>query len=255
MTKKQIYEYLNYQGKYDSGVKKRLKKLIKKYHPDLNNGDDTTMKLINEVKKELETNASNFVKEEGFKQEKKSNAFEYINIINIIKKLNKEVIDLNEKIQSGYHNEYELLKKYNNTKRLYNTLILNKKILEKQITSLKKISIIDKLNIFLILLISLFLFIIPILIIILILVVFVEIVYIIIRINKLKRKNEEIIKTNKVVKEYEEMSFNIKTKIDDLNKDIFDIKKSHNKVKQTIRYYEKMISEDVGDEKESYKRK
>ena len=84
---------------------------------------------------------------------------------------------------------------------------------------------------------------------------FVEIVYIIIRIKRLKIKNEEIIKTNKAVKEYEDMSFNIKTKIDDLNKDIFDIKKSHNKVKQTIRYYEKMISEDAGDEKESYKRK
>ena len=47
MIKKQIYEFLNYQGKYDNNVKRRLKKLIKKYHPDLNNGDDTVMRLIN----------------------------------------------------------------------------------------------------------------------------------------------------------------------------------------------------------------
>ena len=59
MTKEEIYEYLNFQGKYDANVKKRLKKLIKKYHPDLNNGDDTTIKIINEVKKELET--GNFI--------------------------------------------------------------------------------------------------------------------------------------------------------------------------------------------------
>ena len=57
MTKEEIYAYLKYNGVYDSGVKRRLKKLIKKYHPDLNNGDDTVMKLINEVKKELETSS------------------------------------------------------------------------------------------------------------------------------------------------------------------------------------------------------
>ena len=56
MTKEEIYKYLKYNGVYDSGVKRRLKKLIKKYHPDLNNGDDTVMKVINEVKKELENN-------------------------------------------------------------------------------------------------------------------------------------------------------------------------------------------------------
>ena len=57
MTKEEIYKYIKYNGIYDSGVKRRLKKLIKKYHPDLNNGDDTVMKVINEVKKELESNS------------------------------------------------------------------------------------------------------------------------------------------------------------------------------------------------------
>ena len=56
MTKEEVYKYIKYNGIYDSGVKKRLKKLIKKYHPDLNNGDDAVMKVINEVKKELESN-------------------------------------------------------------------------------------------------------------------------------------------------------------------------------------------------------
>ena len=51
------------------------------------------------------------------------------------------------------------------------------------------------------------------------------------------------------------MSLNIKKKIDSLNKDIFDIKKSKNKVKQTIRYYEKIINDDSTLKKESYKRK
>lgn len=255
MTKKQIYEFLNYQGKYDSSVKKRLKKLIKKYHPDLNNGDDTVMKLINEVKKEIENNNSEFVKQHTVKQNKKSNYFEYINIINIIKKLNKEVVDLNKKIQSGYHDEYELLKEYSNTKALYNTLMLNRKIIEKEIKKLKSLSIIDKLNISLILILFLLIFITPLFIIGLIIIMYIEVIYTIIRIINLKNKNNEIRKIDEIVKEYEEMNFNIRIKIDNLNKDIFDIKKSHNKVKQTIRYYEKMINEDDSDKKESYKRK
>lgn len=254
MTKKQIYEYLNYQGIYDNNVKRRLKKLIKKYHPDLNNGDDTTMKLINEVKKEIESNDSKCIKEQKAKKNKQSNSFFSINIISIIKKLNKEVITLNKKLQMGYHDEYELLKEYNDTKRLYNTLMLNKKVLEKQITGLKKINTIDKLNIFLILIFSLFLFIEPVLIIGLIAMLFVEIFYIVTRINKLKNKNKEVGKIDNVVSIYEKMSFNIRTKIDNLNKDIFAIKKSQNKVKQTIRYYEQIMSEDES-RKESYKQK
>lgn len=254
MTKKQIYEYLNYQGKYDSGVKKRLKKLIKKYHPDLNNGDDTVMKLINEVKKEIESNNSKNTLEHTVKQNKKSNSFSYINIINVIKKLNQEVADLNKKIQLGYHDEYELLKEYNNTKALYNALILNRKILEKEVTNLKKLSIIDKLNIFLTIILSLLIFISSLFIIGLVMIIYIEFIYTIIRLINLKTKKDEISKIDIVVKKYEDMSLNIKAKIDDLNKDIFDIKKSHNKVKQTIRYYEKMISDD-DCEKESYKRK
>lgn len=56
MTKQEIYVKLGYTGEYTKEVKRRLRELIKKYHPDLNHGDDKTMKLLNEVKGELENN-------------------------------------------------------------------------------------------------------------------------------------------------------------------------------------------------------
>ena len=90
MTKEEIYKYIKYNGVYDSGVKKRLKKLIKKYHPDVNNGDDTVMKLINVVKKELESgNVS--VKENQTTDTKvrSKNSVDIISITSLINKLNK----------------------------------------------------------------------------------------------------------------------------------------------------------------------
>lgn len=54
MNKKEIYEYLNYKGKYTKDVEKKLKKLIKKFHPDRNNSDKSTILVLYEVKKEVE---------------------------------------------------------------------------------------------------------------------------------------------------------------------------------------------------------
>lgn len=54
MTKEEIYIQLGYTGSYTKEVKKRLRQLIKKYHPDVYHGDDTIMKLLNEVREEIE---------------------------------------------------------------------------------------------------------------------------------------------------------------------------------------------------------
>ena len=101
MNKKDIYTYLKYNGVY---VKRNLKKLIKKYHPDLNNGDDTIMKLINEVKKELETNNVSINNNKDIN----NNSVDIISITSIINKLNNELVSLNKKIENGYHDEYKL---------------------------------------------------------------------------------------------------------------------------------------------------
>ena len=153
MTKKDIYEYLKYNGVYDSGVKRRLKKLIKKYHPDRNNGDDTVMKLINEVKKELETNNVSINPESSTKDVNKpdKSSVDIINITSIINKLNKELVSLNKKIKDGYHDEYKLFIEYNNAISLYNTLKLNERLIKSKIVRLKSLRGIDKFNIILLL--------------------------------------------------------------------------------------------------------
>ena len=150
MTKKEIYTYLKYNGVYDSSVKKRLKKLIKKYHPDLNNGDDTVMKLINEVKKELESNTVSIKNNEdtAIKNNSKSSV-DVINITTLITKLNSEINSLNKKIEKGNHDEYKLFIEYNSSLILYNTLKLNEKLIKSKIIRLKRFRVIDKVNILL----------------------------------------------------------------------------------------------------------
>lgn len=56
MNKDSIYKLIGYKGEYNKEVKTKLRKLLKKYHPDHNKGNSETFKLINEVKKELEKN-------------------------------------------------------------------------------------------------------------------------------------------------------------------------------------------------------
>lgn len=55
MTKEDIYKIIGYNGEYNNNVKKAIRKLLKENHPD-NKGNQENFKLINEVKKELETN-------------------------------------------------------------------------------------------------------------------------------------------------------------------------------------------------------
>ena len=247
MTKEEIYKYIKYNGVYDSGVKKRLKKLIKKYHPDVNNGDDTVMKIINEVKKELESgNVS--VKDTSIAKDKtiNKNSVDVLSITGLIKKLNKEINNLNKKIIEGYKDEYKLFMEYNSSMNLYNTLKLNEKLIKSKIIRLKKVRWIDKLNIFLVI-ISLILMINNIYFsIMLISIIYLEIILILIRYMKIKKYNSDIIEIEKMDKEYKEFNKSIKDEIAVLNKDLFNVKKDVRKQKENVRYYEKKLNEDDG---------
>ena len=70
MKKEEVYKLINYNGFYNDEVKKKLKNLIKKYHPDKNKGDSKIIKVIYEVKKELETNKVSYnpIKKENVKE-------------------------------------------------------------------------------------------------------------------------------------------------------------------------------------------
>lgn len=248
MTKEEIYKYIKYNGVYDSGVKKRLKQLIKKYHPDRNNGDDTVMKIINEVKKELESgNVS--VKDTSITKDKtiNKNSVDVLSITGLIKKLNKEINSLNKKIIEGYKDEYKLFMEYNSSMNLYNTLKLNEKLIKAKVIRLKKVRWIDKLNIFLVI-ISLILMINNIYFsIMLISIIYLEIILILIRYMKIKKYNSDLIEIEKMDREYKEFNKSIKAEIDVLNKDLFNAKNDVRKRKENVRYYEKKLNEDDGN--------
>ena len=249
MTKEEIYAYLKYNGVYDSGVKRRLKKLIKKYHPDLNNGDDTVMKLINEVKKELETSSVIIKSEISNKDITRSNksGVDIISITSIINKLNRELILLNKKIEDGYHDEYKLFIEYNNAISLYNALKLNEKLIKSKIVRLKGFRGIDKFNIGLLLVSFVLIFKSIYFSIMSISIIYLEVILVLIRYFKIKRYRQELDSINEMDKEYKEFSESIKDKIDILNKDLFGIKKDARVNKEKIRYYEFMMNESSSD--------
>ena len=249
MTKEEIYTYLKYNGVYDSGVKRRLKRLIKKYHPDLNKGDDTVMKLINEVKKELETNSVSINVDSNTSVVRNTNksSVDTINITSIINKLNKELVSLNKKIEDGYHDEYKLFIEYNSAISLYNTLKLNERLIKSKIVRLKRFRGIDKLNIFILLVSIALIFKSMYFSIMSISIVYLEVILIFVRYFKIKKYKEELNSINKMDGEYKEFSNNIKEKIDILNKDLFGVKKDARVNIEKIRYYESMMNDSSSD--------
>ena len=245
MTKKEIYTYLKYNGVYDSSVKKRLKKLIKKYHPDLNNGDDTVMKLINEVKKELESNTVSIKNNEdtAIKNNNKSSV-DVINITTLITKLNSEINSLNKKIEKGNHDEYKLFIEYNSSLSLYNTLKLNEKLIKSKIIRLKRFRVIDKVNILLMIIAGLLMIYSMYFSIMLVSIIYLEVILVLIRYFKIKKYKQDLRDINIMDKEYKDFSESIKKEIDILNKDLFGVKKDVRVNKEKVRYYEKLINDD-----------
>ena len=70
MNREDILEQINYKGKYTKDVKKRLNKLLKKYHPDNNKDDKKTILILYDIKRELENGALLYDKN---KKDNKSN--------------------------------------------------------------------------------------------------------------------------------------------------------------------------------------
>ena len=54
MNRNDILKAINYDGKYTKETKKKLRELLKKYHPDHYKKETDTFKIINEIKKELD---------------------------------------------------------------------------------------------------------------------------------------------------------------------------------------------------------
>ncbi len=110
LTKEEIYVKLGYRGEYTKEVKRKFRLLCKHYHPDVNHGNGETMKLLNQVKEEIEAaeekrevkhtnrNFSSSPPEETFTQPDFSAKTEQEDIFQLIpkEKLEKKIAELEE---------------------------------------------------------------------------------------------------------------------------------------------------------------
>ena len=116
MNRNDILKAINYNGEYTKEVKKKLRELLKKYHPDHYKKESDTFKLISDIKKDLDNNKKiNVVKK---KEVKKSNISDDYKITNEISELYKKLDDVLAKKKkceeefSILHKEYQ--KEYDN---------------------------------------------------------------------------------------------------------------------------------------------
>ena len=139
MKKEEVYKLIEYNGKYDDKVKRNLKKLLKKYHPD-HYGKNDIIKVIYEVKKELENNKVSFNKNNFDKKEnKKVNREDLGNINDYIDSIKEEEIKKNVKIDELSKNskkQNELFKEYS---VLYNEYCTNEHLLCDNFDELNKV--------------------------------------------------------------------------------------------------------------------
>ena len=161
MTEKEIIEYIGFSGTYTKSVKKKLNKLIKKYHPDRNKNDKTTILILYSVKERLENNTLTYTKNNdndniiynsyqtnNINKKKKIYDTKRINFINrIINILIRKKDFFNKELNKIYNKEYYYNKKLYKNSELdgYNDIEIEK-ILE-ILNSLKKVNYIDILYI------------------------------------------------------------------------------------------------------------
>ena len=143
MNKDSIYQIIGYHGEYNNSVKKALKKLLKENHPD-HHGNIELFKLINEVKKELETNKVSYkINDKKIKNNFDDIDYEYCK--EMIIKLEKKLVTINEKYYKEKNTINNLDIKYNN---LYTGVLKNKNIIlnidekKKELNEIKIVSLI-----------------------------------------------------------------------------------------------------------------
>ena len=114
MNRKEIIELINYKGEYTKEVKKKLRELLKKYHPDHYKKEDNTFKLINEIKKELDSGKKISIDNKKIYEKEHHNDYKITEEIldlsrkrdNLIDKKNNYKKELS-KLQSDYRVEYD----------------------------------------------------------------------------------------------------------------------------------------------------
>ena len=241
MKKEEVYKIIEYDGIYDEKVKKNLKKLIKKYHPDKNKKDKKTIEIIYEVKKELENNNVSYKPKKS--EVKDRNKFiseeECLRNINRLEKIER---GNNKELDKMYDDLSNTFKDYRN---LYRKLCLNKNqfcILEDEFKKNRNVCLIQKI----IFLVLIFLLIINIVLFnIIYIIVFVILIIILVLYYIYYNKHVSVITNNikkvsvNISKKSKEIN-SIQDKIKKLTEDIHSLERKNNNVRNDIRFYKNM---------------
>lgn len=154
MTREEIIKELHYHGKYTNEVKRRLRKLLKKYHPDKNKKDDKTILLLYEIKKELENNTLQYYddtileKEESQDNNIISKYYLYF-LETMVEKLQRQKAAISKKIKELYKKWNRNIEEKNKKEEEFGKVNLKVNTLKEDIN---KLSGFDKNDIYLILL-------------------------------------------------------------------------------------------------------
>lgn len=149
MSREEIYEYLNYQGVYDDKIRRKLNKLIKKYHPDKNKNDKTTILVLYDVKKELESgktiNLKPEKKNQTKKQEKEEDEFSKYEpfIKRMIEILQRRKKKIDSELSKLYKRENLFSKRKLEFVNQLNAVNLNFDNLQKELLLVNKLSSLD----------------------------------------------------------------------------------------------------------------
>lgn len=246
MTREEIIEYIKYNGRYTKNVKKRLKKLLKKYHPDNNKNDKDTILILYQIKKELEEGT---LKKVNYSLNESKSNFEDISesyayfIELLIKKLKNKRIRIDKKLEELYKKMNYHYEKINNKQNEMSFIDTDIYEIEEEINELVKIDIVDFTVICLVLIIFFFFlyhnfffgFIILFLIII-------EINYINSR-RKIYYEKKDKLKQIKRIRKNVTNEYNYyKDKVTILEKDEIELKKEKRRINNDISYYNHQLN-------------
>lgn len=245
MKKEEVYQLIKYNGIYNEQVKKNLKDLIKKYHPDKNKGDSKIIKIIYEVKKELENNKVSYnpLKKERKNNDKNKTVFiSKTECLNNLIRLQKEDDNNKDKLDKLYIKLSNSFKEYSSYYEKYCELKNEFCEIEDQIKKIMKNKLIELFAYFLI--------------IVLILIniikfsminLIIETLFLIILVieSSYTMKNLKKMQSIRKLKMKEQASFGLKIEklqqsIGVIGDQVHDLERIRNKIKNDMRFYKNM---------------
>ena len=254
MNRDEILKELNYHGEYTKDVKKRLKKLLKKYHPDNNSEDKDTILILYDIKKQLEEgtlkNYSNNSNKNNSKSSKNNSNFtavekRYIYFLeNMISALQKKKEEINKKINSLYRRLNKNIDIKNKVQNELGRAEFDVEDLQVKMIDLTKVTMLDKLFIVLIIIlwISSLIFNKIILLITSVVFIILEIYYIHIRYTDYIEKTKILQKYKKDLENVNDKFNNINSTVEQLQKEETELKKEKLKINNDIQFYSHEIN-------------